>query len=507
MPSENSRFDSCQRLTSKGWRAFLLVNLVGLAACGAVPPYEPPALHVPAAFKEGVPGSSVWQAAQPQDAVPDDWWRLFNDPVLDQLQQQAQAANHDLALALGRLRAAHAALDGSRAAWWPTLGANAASTRSRSSTSNNASASASTSTTAAAPVNTSSTVGLTASWELDVWGRVAAGVRAAQANVAASANDVAAMRLSVQASVAQTYFAVRAAEAQQRLLADTLAAYQRSWELTQNRYRAGVASSADVAQAHTQWLAVQAQQLAAHSSRAQLEHALAVLLGQAPASFTLAVTAELPPPPTLPAQLPAQLLQRRPDIAAAQQRVLAANAQVGVARAAFFPQLSFSASAGYRAAQWADVLSAPALVWSLGPALAATLFDGGARSAALEQALAGVEQASASYRQTVLTALQEVEDNLVLGASLEREQAVHTEAVATAQRALAVVENQYRAGLVGYLNVLAAQATVLSAHNNLLSVRNRRLAASVVLLKNLAGDWQPMPTAAVPSPAAAAAPG
>ena len=504
MPSENSFFDSCQRLTSKGWRVFLLVNLAGLAACSAVPPSEPPALHVPAAFKEGVPGSSVWQTAQPQDAVPGDWWRLFNDPVLDALQQQAQAANHDLALALGRLRAAHAALDGSRAAWWPTLGANAASTRSRSSTSSNASASVS---TTAAPVNTSATVGLTASWELDVWGRVAAGVRAAQANVAASANDVAAMSLSVQASVAQTYFAVRAVEAQQRLLADTLAAYQRSWELTQNRYRAGVASSADVAQAHTQWLAVQAQQLAAHSSRAQLEHALAVLLGQAPASFTLVVTAELPPPPALPAQLPAQLLQRRPDIAAAQQRVQAANAQVGVARAAFFPQLNFSASAGYRAAQWADVLSAPALVWSLGPALAATLFDGGARSAALEQALAGVEQASASYRQTVLTALQEVEDNLVLGASLEREQAVHTEAVATAQRALVVVENQYRAGLVGYLNVLAAQTTVLSAHNNLLSVRNRRLAASVVLLKNLAGDWQPMPSAAGPSPAAAAAPG
>ena len=504
MPSENSFFDSCQRLTSKGWRAFLLVNLAGLAACSAVPPSEPPALHVPAAFKEGVPGSSVWQTAQPQDAVPDDWWRLFNDPVLDQLQQQAQQANQNIALALARLRAAHAALDSSRAALAPTLGANAGSTRARSNGSSNASAST---TAAAAPVNTSATVGLTASWELDVWGRVAAGVRAAQANVAASANDVAAMRLSVQASVAQTYFAVRAAEAQQRLLADTLAAYQRSWELTQNRYRAGVASSADVAQAHTQWLAVQAQQLAAHSSRAQLEHALAVLLGQAPASFTLAVTAELPPPPALPAQLPAQLLQRRPDIAAAQQRVQAANAQVGVARAAFFPQLSFSASAGYRAAQWADVLSAPALVWSLGPALAATLFDGGARSAALEQALAGVEQASASYRQTVLTALQEVEDNLVLGASLEREQAVHTEAVATAQRALAVVENQYRAGLVGYLNVLAAQTTVLSAHNNLLSVRNRRLAASVVLLKNLAGDWQPMPSAAGPSPAAAAAPG
>ena len=495
MPSENSFFDSCQRLTSKGWRAFLLVNLAGLAACSAVPPSEPPALHVPAAFKEGVPGSSVWQTAQPQDAVPDDWWRLFNDPVLDALQQQAQQANQNIALALARLRAAHAALDSSRAALAPTLGANAGSTRARSNGS------------AGPSIATADSIGLAAGWELDLWGRLSASAQVAQANLQASADDLAAMRLSVQASVVQTYFALRAAEAQERLLGETLAAYQRSWELTQNRYRAGVASSADVAQAHTQWLAVQAQQLAAHSSRAQLEHALAVLLGQAPASFTLAVTAELPPPPALPAQLPAQLLQRRPDIAAAQQRVQAANAQVGVARAAFFPQLSFSASAGYRAAQWADVLSAPALVWSLGPALAATLFDGGARSAALEQALAGVEQASASYRQTVLTALQEVEDNLVLGASLEREQAVHTEAVATAQRALAVVENQYRAGLVGYLNVLAAQATVLSAHNNLLSVRNRRLAASVVLLKNLAGDWQPMPIAAEPSPAAAAAPG
>jgi NodT family efflux transporter outer membrane factor (OMF) lipoprotein len=298
------------------------------------------------------------------------------------------------------------------------------------------------------------------------------------------------MRLSVQASVVQTYFALRAAEAQERLLGETLAAYQRSWELTQNRYRAGVASSADVAQAQATYLSTQAQRIEAQSSRAQLEHALAALAGQAPAAFSLAPTAGLPAPPPVPAQLPSRLLERRPDIAAAERRVAAANAQVGVARTAFFPALTLSASAGYRGTSWGDLVSAPNLVWSVGPALAATLFDGGARSAAVDAARAALEQAAASYRQTVLVALQEVEDNLVAGAALEREQAVQTEAVAAAQRALGVVNNQYRAGTVAYLNVLSAQAQVLSAQSALIGVRQRRLAAAATLLKNVAGRWE-----------------
>ncbi len=284
MPFDDFRFDSCQRLSSKGWRAFLLMNLVGLAACGTAPPYERPALDVPAAFKEGVPGSGVWQAAQPQDAVPDDWWRLFNDPVLDQLQQQAQQANQNIALALARLRAAHAALDGSRAALAPTLGANAGSTRARSNGS------------AGPSIATADSIGLAAGWELDLWGRLSAGAEAAQASLQASADDLAAMRLSVQASVAQTYFALRAAEAQERLLGETLAAYQRSWDLTQNRYRAGVASSADVAQAQATYLSTQAQRIEAQTSRAQLEHALAARAGQAPAAVSLVPTAALPAP-------------------------------------------------------------------------------------------------------------------------------------------------------------------------------------------------------------------
>ncbi len=247
------------------------------------------------------------------------------------------------------------------------------------------------------------------------------------------------------------YFAVRAAEAQQRLLADTLAAYQRSWELTQNRYRAGVASSADVAQAHTPV----ARRAGAAARRPQQPCAARTCVGRAagpgPCQFHPGGDGRAAPPPALPAQLPAQPLQRRPDIAAAQQRVQAANAQVGVARAAFFPQLSFSASAGYRAAQWADALERTGAGVVARPCAGGHAVRWRRAQRGAGAGPGGWEQASASYRQTVLTALQEVEDNLVLGASLEREQAVHTEAVATAQRALAVVENQYRAGLVGYL--------------------------------------------------------
>ncbi len=457
-----------------------------LAACSTQPPYERPAMDVPEAYKEGVAGSAVWQAAQPMDSVPDAWWTLFNDEVLNLLQQQAQEANQNIALSVARLRAARAAVDSSRAALWPTLGASAGATRSRSNSA----------VTANGTVNTSSyevtnyNAGLSASWESDLWGRLSGGVDSARASAQASADDLAAMRLSVQASVAQTYFSLRAADAQARLLRETLDAYQRSWDLTRNRYRAGVASSADVAQAEAQYKSTQAQLIEAETSRAQLEHALAALAGRVPAAFSLPAMADLPEPPPVPVQLPSRLLERRPDIAAAERRVAAANAQVGVARAAFFPAITLSATAGYRSTSASNLLSAPNLVWSLGPALAASLFDGGARTAAVESARAAQDQAAATYRQTVITALQEVEDNLVAGAALEREQAVQAEAVAAAQRALDVANNQYRAGTVAYLNVLSAQATVLSARRSLIDVRNRRLAAVTTLLKNVAGRWE-----------------
>ncbi|WP_404299734.1 efflux transporter outer membrane subunit [Alicycliphilus denitrificans] len=466
---------------------FGLAALAMLAGCAAQPPYQRPAIAPPAQFKRATPAAQaagIWRPAQPQDAaLPQQWWRLFGDPELDRLQQQAadeRLGNPGIAQAVARLRAAQAAVAGSRAGLLPALGASGGATRARGAAGTG---------TGGGAAASSYTLGLNASWELDLWGRLSGAVDASVASAQASSADLAAARLSLQALLAQTYFALRAAEAQGLLLQDTLNAYEQSWQLTRNRERAGVASPADVAQAEAQYKSTQAQLLEAATSRAQLEHALAALLGLAPGAFDLQATGALPAPPAVPAELPAQLLQQRPDIAAAQLRVAAANAQVGVAQAAYFPALTLSAAAGYRGAQLRDLVSAPHLFWSLGPALALSLFDGGARGAAVESARAALDLASAGYRQSVITALQEVEDNLVAATALAQEQQLQSEAVAAAQRALQIVTNQYQAGTVGYLNVLSAQATVLAARRSLIDVQNRRLTAVNTLLKNVAGRW------------------
>lgn len=318
-------------------------------------------------------------------------------------------------------------------------------------------------------------------------------MNSAQAKVQASEADLAAARLSVQATLAQTYFSLRAAELQSALLARSVAAYQRSLELTQNRYTAGVASAADVAQAQTQLKSTQASQVEANSSRTQLENALATLVGQPASRFTLAranaLPNALPSPPDIPVLVPASLMERRPDIAAAGARVAAANAQIGVVNAAFFPALTLSAGAGYRGAELAELISAPNLFWSIGPALALSLFDGGARQSAKDSAQASADQATATYRQTVLTALQEVEDNLVIASSLQQEFSLQSDALKAAERSLEIANNQYKSGTVSYLNVVTAQATALSAERTLLDLRNRLLAATTQLLKNLGGRW------------------
>ncbi len=464
-----------------------LLTAVGLAACSTPPVYERPAQPVPAHYKQALAATAggVWQPAQAGQVAaeaPAAWWTLYGDVTLNALQEQAASGNQSIALSLARLRAAQAAVASSRASQAPTLGTSASASRARSSSqAPNGSASTRTS--------SSYSLGLNASWELDLWGRIAGTVDAAQATAQASADDLAAARLSVQASVAQTYFSLRAAEANAQILRETLQAYDRSWELTRNRQQAGLASVADVAQAESQYKSTQVQLLEAETTRTQLENALAALLGQAPTSFSLPATGTLPQPPVVPAQLPSQLLERRPDIAAAERRVAAANAQIGVAHAAFFPALTLSGTAGYRGSELSNLFNTPNLFWSLGPQLALSLFDGGARTAAVESARAANEQAAATYRQTVLTALQEVEDNLTAATALAQEQQLQTEALAAAQRALEVVSNQYRAGTVGYLNVITAQATVLSAQRSLIDVRSRRLAAVNTLLKNVAGSW------------------
>ena len=450
----------------------LLAITLLFTACATPPPYQRPAMEVPTVFKE----SALWKAARPNASeVPDDWWLLFNDPVLNDLQKQVAVGNENLKSAAAQVQVARAALGSSRAGLLPTVGASAGGSLS------SAPGSASTSRLYSAAAN--------ATWEIDLWGRVAGTVSSAQARLQASADDLAAARLSVQALLTQTYFSMRAAESQAALLERSVTAYQRSLALTQNRYTAGIASAADVAQAQTQLKSTQAQGVDANSSRAQLEHAIATLLGKPSAMLTLPRTAALPEAPSIPVQLPASLMERRPDIAAAERRVAAANAQIGVAQSAFFPAVTLSANAGFRGSDLAQLLSAPNLFWSLGPALAATLFDGGARKSGEDSARASLDLAAATYRQTVLNALQEVEDNLGVAASLEEEITLQTDALAAAQRNLDITNNQYQAGTVSYLNVVTAQATALGAERTLLEVRSRRLVAIAQLLKNLAGRW------------------
>ena len=458
--------------------AMFVLPLLLLSACAVTRVEPPPAVAAPAQFKE----TGLWQrAAGSAPAVPDAWWQLFADPVLDDLQRQLVIGNENLRFAVAQMAAARAQLAASRAPLVPTLGASVSATRSGG-------ASSSSEVQRGASNNIAISVG--ASWEVDLWGRLAQATNAAQASFEASADDLAAARLSAQATLAQTYLALRAAESQQALLERSVAAFRRSLELTQARYQSGVAARSDVLQAETQLKSAQAQGIEAAVQRAQAEHAIAVLLGKPPSALAIARTDALPAAPAVPELLPATLLERRPDIAAAERRVAAAYARIGVADAAFFPALTLSANAGWRATSFADLFNAPSLFWSLGPALAQTLFDGGARRAASDEARASADQATSSYRQTVLVALQEVEDNLVLADRLRAEAALQQEALAAARRNFEIVLEQYRAGTVSFLDVAAAQTAMLSSERSLLELRNRELAAINQLLKNIAGRWQ-----------------
>jgi NodT family efflux transporter outer membrane factor (OMF) lipoprotein len=456
--------------------SLMALAVVGLCACSTVPDYKPPQVEVPQAFKE----AALFQPANPDAAnVPDEWWRVFNDAVLNDLVDRLNKNNPSLQSAAASVNVAQAALATSRASWFPTVNVSTGATR----TSN---------VNATPPGTTYNLQGSLATWELDLWNRIGAGVEASDARLQGSRDTLAATRLSLQATLAQSYFSARSAQAQQRLLEQTVAAYEKSLQLTRDRYAGGVASSADVAQAEVQLKSAQIQQRENAITRAQLEHAIATLLGVPPASFALASVAAsaLPSAPTVPMQLPAHLLERRPDIAAAERQVAAANAQIGAARSAFFPSLTLAASAGYRGTDYGQLVQSAHRFWSIGPNLALNVFSGGAQSAAIDSAKATHEQTVASYRQTVLSALQEVEDNLVTAWNLQAGIALQKQAVAAALKSLDVTEHQYKAGLVSYLNVASAQSTALSAQTNLLNLQSRHLAATAQLLKNIAGRWE-----------------
>jgi NodT family efflux transporter outer membrane factor (OMF) lipoprotein len=452
-----------------------------LAGCATTRVEPPPPVAAAATYKE----AGDWQRAPVAEPVPDAWWTLFEDPVLNDLQQRLVIGNETLKSSVAAVASARAAYEASRSAMQPTLSAGFGATRTGSPT-------ATTPASTLNPVNSLS-LSATASWEVDLWGRLSQASSGAQATYQASSDELAAARLSVQALLAQTYFSLRTADAQLSLLDRSVVAYQRSLDLTQVRYDGGVAARTDVLQAQTQLKSAQAQAADLSAQRAQLEHAIAVLLGTAPSALGLERSATLPITPEVPPLLPATLLERRPDIAAAQRRVAAAYAQIGVADAPYFPDLVLSANAGYRGATLASLVSAPHLLWSLGASLSEAILDGGQRKLASAQARAAAQQATASYRQVVLTALQEVEDNLALARQLQREVQLQGEALQAARRNLEITLDQYRAGTVSYLNVVVAQTSALGSESSLLAVRNRQLAAVNQLLKNIAGRWERIP--------------
>ena len=451
-----------------------------LAACSVGPDYVRPTMTTPPAYKEGV----NWKIAEPQDEIArTQWWTLYNDAYLNSLVEQVAISNQNIKIAAAQYRQAQALIQQARAGLFPALTGDVSASRGQAASNGK--------TTAA--VSNTDRVALNASWELDVWGGIRRTVEANSASAQASAADLQSALLSAQAALVQAYLQLRVNEAQARLLEQTATAYTRSQTITQNRYAAGVAGRIDVTQADTQLKTTQAQLIDLGVQHAQLEHAIAILLGKPPAEFTLAASDSVPAVPRIPVDIPSALLERRPDIAAAERRVAAANAQIGVAQAAFFPTLTLGASGGYQSSTFANLLTASNRFWSLGPTLAATLFDAGAHSAQKQQAIATFDKSVATYRQTVLTGFQEVEDNLAALRILEQEAEVQAQAARSAAESAAIVNNQYRAGTVSYLNVVIAQATSLSAERSSLDLQVQRLVASVALLKAMGGGWSAAP--------------
>lgn len=456
---------------------YIIIGLL-LTGCAAGPDYKRPEVATPAQFKEGW----VNTAALPT-TVPDAWWAVYDDATLNALEVQVAQANQSLRAAFYTYSQAQALADTARAAEYPTVGAGISS--SKTSANGVVSSTGVTTTTTTSGKSAS----LTASWTPDLWGKVSRQVEADQASSAASLETLRAAQLSLQGTLAQDYFLIRQLDAQTALARNTVAVDEKSLRITQNRYKAGIATSADEALAEATLANARVQQVSFGIQRAQLEHAIAVLTGQPPANFTLAFMPDLQEPALIPAGLPSQLLLRRPDLIAAERQVAAANAQIGVSKSAYFPALTLSGQRGWRGPSLSNLVSAPNLFWSMGPALTATLLDGGARKAQIKQSQAAYQIAVAQYRQLSLTALQQVEDQLVAITTLTEEAALQKLSVAANERSLRLATDQYKAGTVSYLNVVNAQTASYAARNTALTISGQRYTASVALIQALGGGW------------------
>jgi len=450
-----------------------------LAACAVGPDYRRPASIVPSGFKE----AKGWAQAQPRDhEIPDQWWRLFDDPFLNSLEQQVAVSNQAIAQAEAQYRQAQALAQNASAAYLPTVNASASANRFKAASGQNLVVSG---------VRNLFGGALSVAWEPDLWGRVRRQTEASTSTAQANAATLQALKLSTQATLAQDYFQLRATDAQIKLLDDTVTAYEKTLKIIQNRYNAGVTGKADVVQAQAQLEATRALAINLGVQRAQLEHAIALLVGKTPAQLNISATALNALVPAIPLDIPSQLLERRPDIAAAERLAAAANAQIGVAQAAFYPRLNLAASDGTQANNLANLFTTAANYWALGPAaLALPLFDGGSRNAQLAAARDNFDATVAAYRQTVLTGFQEVEDYLAALRLLEQETGVLDKAVIAARKSVELNTNQYQAGTVSYLNVMTAQTTALANEQNAVVLQGQRLTAAVQLIKALGGGWE-----------------
>lgn len=456
--------------------------MLALGGCAVGPDYKRPATVDVSAFKE----AEGWVPAAPADALErGPWWSLFKDPVLDQLEARVDVSNQNVALAVAAYAQARALVREQRASLFPTVTLDGGASRSRSS--------GNTTTGTTGRVGNNYQLSIGGSWEPDVWGRLGRAVDGAKAGEQASAADLASAKLSAQGELAANYFSLRQTDAQKKLLESTLAGYQRALEITQNRYASGIAARTDVLQAQTQLANAQADNAGLQRQRAQLEHAIAVLVGEAPGNFKLPPVEWKPSVPDVPVGVPSELLQRRPDIAAAERRVASANEQIGIAKSAYFPSLSLSASAGSSASRVADLFKASSNVWSLGLSAAQLIFDAGATGARVDGARAAHEQAVARYRQTVLVAFQDVEDQLSATRVLLTQQELRRQASEAADQVEQQVLNRYRSGQVGYTEVITAQATALSARRALVQAMADRQTTAVALIQSLGGGWQVRP--------------
>ena len=460
--------------------------LVLLSACAVGPDYKKPAVETPQAFKE----SADWKVAQPSDnALPTKWWEIYNDPILNHLEEQVLVSNQNLAQSEAQYREAQAQVRGAQAGFYPTVNASASSTRAGGLASANKSAASAKGSTA--PPSTADALSISASWEPDLWGHVRRLVEANKSSAQASAAELAAMRLSLQSTLAQQYFQLRNLDAERQLYDKTVVDYKKSLQLTQNQYNAGIVPKDNVVVADTLVKTTEAQAIDFDATRATTEHAIATLIGKPASMFSIAPIDHFidTPVPAIPLTVPSAMLERRPDVAGAERQVAAANAQIGVAKSAYFPNLSLSASGGYDSAGLAHWISLPNRLWSVGPALAETLFDGGARSAATDQAVASYDASVAGYRQTVLTSFQQVEDGIASLRILEQESHKQLEAVTLSRQAVTLTLNQYKAGVIPFLEVIPVETTALSNERSYVDLLSRRLVSSVQLVAALGGGW------------------